>query len=160
MCNISGLTYQRYVEIHTKLHSTFDPTPQSIVEAMLKHVHLTRDDLLYDIGCGDGRIVKTATQKYGCKSLGIEINPNIAAIAKENVKNIKGVKIQVADATKLNLDKATVVTFYLDQETMDKIVPKLKGATRIVSYNHPIKKKGTKKIGNIYVWDIFRGGVK
>lgn len=139
-------------------------TPQIVVEGMLAQVHLTRNDLLYDVGCGDGRIVKTATQKYGCKSLGIEINPEVAKLAEKNLGGMKRTKIMVGDATRLDLSKATVVTFYLTQETMDKIVPRLK-ATRIVSYSHPIKRKGTRKIlinGKypIYVWDQYRGGVR
>lgn len=143
---------------------SFVSTPNLVVEAMLMYAYPTELDLLYDAGCGDGRIIKTATQKYGCRSLGIEINPETAEIAKNNISNVPGVDVFVADATKVNYNKATIVTFYLDQETVNQIVPKLgDNVTRIISYMHPIPRKGVKKVfvnGEhvIYVWDKYTGG--
>jgi SAM-dependent methyltransferase len=163
---VSGLTFSEYTRLHNEAHGlkccqpklAFNPTPQPVVDEMLTLLYLTEGDILYDIGCGDGRVIKTAAQKYGCKALGIEINPQTAAIAKRNIKGVKNVKVQIADATKLDLSAATAVFMYLPTDVMDKIVPELK-ATRIISYMHPIKRKGIKQYGSIYVWDKFRGGL-
>jgi SAM-dependent methyltransferase len=160
---VSNLSYNQYVNLHSNLHRPqpqpqpqpiFDPTPLTTVDIMLEALKLTKDDVLYDIGCGDGRILIIAVEKYGCKALGIEIDPRIAAIAKQNTAKYPTIKIQVADATTLDLSGATAATMYLPTEVIAKVTPKLTKAKRIVSYSHIIPREGTVKLGPIYLWEV------
>lgn len=150
-----ALSYNEYLLIHNAAH--INSTPQVVVDEMLKLLNLTEDDLFIDLGCGDGRFVKTAAQKYGCKSLGIEIDPQIATVAKQNIKGIKRTRIQVADIRKLNFNNfGTAFSMYLSTDLMEEILPKLTNATRIISYSHPIP--GAKEImvkGKypVYLWE-------
>ena len=65
------------------------PTPHDIVEAMLKMADVKKDDVVYDLGCGDGRIVVQAAKKCGCKGIGFEIVPKLAEQARENATKTK-----------------------------------------------------------------------
>jgi uncharacterized protein (TIGR03000 family) len=118
----------------------FVPTPQAVVDRMLELANVTKDDVVYDLGCGDGRIVVTAAKKYGCKAYGFDVDPERIAESKENVKK-NGVEdlvtIEKKDIFKLDLSKASVVTLYLLPSLNVKLVPqleKLKPGSRIVSH--------------------------
>ena len=117
------------------------PTPQVVVEKMLELVKVTKDDLLYDLGCGDGRIVVTAAKKYGCKAVGYDIDPQRVKESLENVKNNKLehlVTIEEKDIFTLDLSKANVITLYLLPRLNVKLIPqlkKLKPGSRIVSHD-------------------------
>ncbi|MBW4612370.1 MAG: class I SAM-dependent methyltransferase [Desmonostoc vinosum HA7617-LM4] len=118
------------------------PTPQAVVDAMLEVAKVGKNDLLYDLGSGDGRIVITAAQKYGTKGIGIDIDPERIKEAKENAKKagISSDRAQFVqqDLFKTDFSKATVVTLYLLPEVNLKLRPKilkeLKPGTRIVSH--------------------------
>ncbi len=116
------------------------PTPQDVVEAMLKAASVTKDDILYDLGSGDGRIVITAAKKYGAKGMGIDINPALVAEAKANAEKEKvadKVTFIEGDLFKQDLSKATVITLYLLPDINMKLRPTLlalKPGTRIVSH--------------------------
>src|SRR5687768_2232337 len=64
------------------------PTPQPVVEKMLEMAEVKKGDVVYDLGCGDGRIVVTAAKKFGAKGIGIDIDPERIAESKENVRKI------------------------------------------------------------------------
>ena len=64
----------------------FVPTPQEVVDKMLELAEVKKDDVVYDLGCGDGRIVVTAAKKYGCKAVGFDIDPQRIKESNENVK--------------------------------------------------------------------------
>src|SRR2546425_193558 len=64
----------------------FVPTPQEVVEKMLELAEVKKDDIVYDLGCGDGRIPVTAAKKYGCKAWGVDIDPKCVKESLENVK--------------------------------------------------------------------------
>jgi uncharacterized protein (TIGR03000 family) len=121
------------------------PTPQDVVDKMLKMAGVKKDDLVYDLGCGDGRIVVTAAKKYGCKAVGFDIDPDRVKEARENVrKNGVGdlVTIKQEDIFKQDLSKANVVTLYLLPELNVRLIPqleKLKAGSRIVSHDFPTK---------------------
>lgn len=123
----------------------FVPTPQEVVDKMLELAHVTKDDLVYDLGCGDGRIVVTAAKKYGCKAIGYDINPvrireSRANVEKNNVGDL--VRIEQEDIFTLDLSKANVVTLYLLPELNVKLIPqleKLKPGSRIVSHDFDMK---------------------
>jgi ribosomal protein L11 methylase PrmA len=117
------------------------PTPEEVVEAMLQVANVTKNDIVYDLGCGDGRIPVTAAKKYGARAVGIDIDPQRIKEANENVqKNNVGnlVKIVQGDLFETDLSPATVVTLYLlpslNQKLMPKLMKELKPGTRIVSH--------------------------
>ena len=119
----------------------FVPTPEEVVEAMLQVANVTKNDIVYDLGSGDGRIPVTAAKKYGARAVGIEIDPQRIKEANENVaKNNVGdkVKIMNADLFTTDISEATVVTLYLlpslNVKLMPKLMKELKPGTRIVSH--------------------------
>ena len=126
----------------------FVPTPAEVVDEMLKVADVKKDDLLYDLGCGDGIIVVTASKKVGCKTVGYDIDPERVKEAKERAKK-EGVEdkctIEEKDIFTLDLSKANVVTLYLLEELNVKLVPqfeKMKKGSRVVS--HAFKMPGYK----------------
>ena len=116
------------------------PTPQPVVDAMLEMAKVTSADVVYDLGCGDGRIPITAAQRYGAKGVGIDIDPRRIAEAGENAK-AAGVTGKVTflneDLFTADFSSATVVTLYLLPSVNEKLMPRLKAlkpGTRIVSH--------------------------
>jgi SAM-dependent methyltransferase len=126
----------------------FVPTPQDVVDKMLEIAKVQKTDVLYDLGCGDGRIVATAAKKYGCQAVGYDIDPIRIEESLDTVK-LSGVeqlvKIEQRDIFTLDLSPANVVTLYLLPELNVKLIPqlkKLKPGSRIVS--HDFRMKGVK----------------
>ncbi len=123
----------------------FVPTPQAAVDKMLEMAQVTKDDVVYDLGCGDGRIVVTAAQRYGCRAFGFDVDPQRIQESKENVeKNGVGnlATIQQKDIFTLDLSKASVVTLYLLPSLNVKLIPqleKLKPGCRIVSHDFDMR---------------------
>ncbi|MHC4396786.1 MAG: methyltransferase domain-containing protein [Planctomycetota bacterium] len=119
----------------------FVPTPQDVVDKMLELAEVKKGDLVYDLGCGDGRIVVTAAKRYGCKAIGYDIDPQRVEESLENVeRNNVGrlVKIEQKDIFTLDLSKANVIMLYLLPELNVKLIPqleKLKPGSRIVSHD-------------------------
>jgi len=123
----------------------FIPTPQDVVDKMLELAKVKKDDLVYDLGCGDGRIVVTAAKRYGCKAVGYDIDPqrveeSLENVEKNNVGNL--VRIQQKNIFTLDLSKADVITLYLLPELNVKLIPqleKLKPGSRIVSHDFAMR---------------------
>jgi len=116
------------------------PTTEPAVEEMLKLAKVTKNDIVYDLGCGDGRIVIAAAKNYGARGVGIDINPERIAEANENAKKAGVthlVKFIEQDLFEANFREATVVTLFLLTEVNLKLKPKLlaelKPGTRVVS---------------------------
>ncbi len=132
--NVEGITYNVVDVIYV-------PTPQDVVDKMLELAEVRKDDLLYDLGCGDGRIVVTAASRYGCRAEGFDIDPRRVEESLENVqKNNVGhlVGIEQKDIFTLDLSKADVITLFLLSRLNVKLIPqleKLKPGSRIVSHN-------------------------
>jgi ribosomal protein L11 methylase PrmA len=119
----------------------FVPTPEAVVEAMLQVANVTKNDIVYDLGCGDGRIPVTAAKKYGARGVCFDIDPQRIKEANENVaKNNVGslVKVVEGDLFEQDLSGASVVTLYLlpslNVKLMPKLMKELKPGTRIVSH--------------------------
>ena len=118
----------------------FVPTPDEVVAAMLEVTRVTKDDVVYDLGCGDGRIPVAAAGKYGARAVCIDIDPQRIKEANENVaKNGVGnlVRVLHADLFETDISEATVVTLYLLPSLNVKLIPtlqKMKPGTRVVSH--------------------------
>ena len=148
------------------------PTPQEVVEKMLETADVKKTDIVYDLGCGDGRIVITAAKKYGCKAKGFDIDKEriedcTKNLKKESKATQKLIKFERADIFKIDISEATVVTLYLLPELNVKLVPqlnKLKKGTRIVSHAFDMRGYKPDKVINvktkedgertIYLWTI------
>jgi len=116
------------------------PTTQAAVEAMLKLAGVTSDDVVYDLGCGDGRIVITAAKLYGAHGVGIDIDPQRIREANENAKKAgveNLVRFEENDLFKANIREASVVTLFLltsvNARLRPKLLQELRPGTRVVS---------------------------
>jgi SAM-dependent methyltransferase len=117
------------------------PTPQHVVDKMLELAQVTANDVVYDLGCGDGRIVITAAKKYGAHGVGIDIDPERIRESAANAKaaGVEGlVSFRLEDAMKADVSPATVVTLYLLSSSNEALRPiltkQLKPGARIVSH--------------------------
>jgi uncharacterized protein (TIGR03000 family) len=120
----------------------FVETPDKIVDAMLKLAKVGKDDVVYDLGCGDGRIVVTAVKKFNAKrGVGVDLDPDRIKESKERAKQAgveDKVEFRVDDVFKVNVSEATVVTLYMSDELNKLLMPRLreqlKPGARIVSH--------------------------
>ena len=119
----------------------FVPTPNEVVEKMLELAAVTRDDVVYDLGSGDGRIPITAAQTYGARGVGIDIDPQRIRESRENARKAgveDKVRFMEGDLFTADISEATVVTLYLLTQLNIKLRPKLlkelKPGTRVVSH--------------------------
>jgi uncharacterized protein (TIGR03000 family) len=121
------------------------PTPQAVVDRMLELAAVKKDDVVYDLGCGDGRIVVTAAKRYGCKASGFDIDPRRLEESRANVKDNgveKLVTIEDKNIFDVDLRPASVVTMYLLPDVNVQLVPqleKMKPGSRIVSHSFAIR---------------------
>ena len=116
------------------------PTTEAAVKAMLKLADVKKTDIVYDLGCGDGRIVIAAAKEYGARGVGIDINPVRIAEARENARKAGVtdlVRFEEKDLFEADIHEATVVTLFLLTNVNLKLRPKLlqdlKPGTRVVS---------------------------
>jgi ribosomal protein L11 methylase PrmA len=147
------------------------PTPQDVVDRMLTLAEVGPNDVVYDLGCGDGRIVITAAQKYGATGVGVDFDPDRIKESEANAKaaGVQGkVTFKQQDAMTVDVSPATVVTLYLLSSSNLKLRPiltkQLRPGARIVSHAftmgdwQPLKTdaftdaKGTQR--TLYLWKI------
>ena len=138
----------------------FVPTPPEVVDKMLELAKAGKDSVIYDIGCGDGRIVVTAAKKYGSRGVGIDIDPVRIKESKANAKESgveKLVKFREEDATKTDISPATIVTLYLLSESNELLRPKLerelKPGTLVVTHNYIVPGWEDKEIDSATLTD-------
>jgi ribosomal protein L11 methylase PrmA len=144
----------------------FVPTPQEVVDAMLEVAKVTKNDVVYDLGSGDGRIPVTAAKKYGARAVGIDIDPQRIKEANANAEAAgvtANVKFMNADLFTTDISQASVVTLYLLPSLNVKLMPKLKAelkpGTRIVSHAFDMgdwKPEQTLNVNGrtVYYWTI------
>jgi len=151
--NLQELSWQ--IEETRTPDVVFVPTPNDVVDKMLELAKVQKNDLVYDLGCGDGRIVVTAAKRFGCKAVGYDIDPDRVKESLENVaRNNVGhlVRIEQKDIFTLDLSEVNVVTLYLLPRLNVKLIPqleKLKPGSRIVSHDFRMKGVKPEKIVNI-----------
>lgn len=150
----------------------FVPTPDNVVQAMLKHAKVTSNDVIYDLGSGDGRIVISAVKASGARGVGIDIDPERIKEANENAKAAgvtDRVKFIEQDLFEADISKATVVTLYLlpaiNLKLRPKLLKELKPGTRIVSHNYHMgdwKPQAQETIDHhtVYFWVVPKPGEK
>ncbi len=126
-----------------KLDVPYEPSSEDVVEIMLQMARVNKDDFVYDLGCGDGRIVIAAAQKAGARGVGVDLDPERIKESLENARKadvIERVHFFEGDLFQTEIAKATVVMLYLWPEVNLKLRPKLfrelKPGTRIVSHSH------------------------
>jgi ribosomal protein L11 methylase PrmA len=148
------------------------PTPQDVVEDMLRLADVRKGDVLYDLGSGDGRIAITAAKKYGVRATGIDIDPERIREANDNAKKAgvtRLVKFRQEDLFKADFKDATVITLYLLPDLNVKLRPRLwaelKPGTRIVSHQFDMgdwapEKKLEMSGRTVYFWTVPDPGKK
>ncbi|MFO1363651.1 MAG: class I SAM-dependent methyltransferase [Burkholderiales bacterium] len=142
------------------------PTPQPVVDAMLRLAKVKRGDVLYDLGSGDGRIVIAAAKRYGVRGTGIDIDPDRIREANANARKAgvaKLVRFVNQDLFQVDYGEATVVTLYLlpriNLQLKPKLLEELRPGTRIVSHGFDMgdwKPDRVVEIGTstLYLWTV------
>jgi SAM-dependent methyltransferase len=146
----------------------YEPSSPEITAAMLQLGGVGPKDILYDLGCGDGRVVITAANKFGTRGVGIDIDPKRIEESESNAKKAGVthlVQFRNEDLFESDISEATVVTLYLWPSVNLKLRPKLlsdlKPGTRVVSHSHdmgdwPPEKEVKVEGHRIYLWTIPR----
>ena len=143
------------------------PTPMAVVRKMLEMGRVRRGDLLYDLGCGDGRIVVTAAREHGARGVGIDIDPRRIAEAQARARDAgvqDQVEFRVADLFQTDFSRASVVTLYLlpriNRELRPQLWRQLKVGTRVVSHafdmgdDWPPEDMENLRGSTVYAWTI------
>ena len=150
-----------------QINPPYVKTPDHVVTALLKLANVRPTDLVYDLGCGDGRIVIAAAKEYGAHAVGIDIDPERVQEARDNARRAgveSLVKFEVNDLFNADIHHATVVALYLLPEVNLRLRPKLlkelKPGTRVVSHDFhmgdwkPDKQALVDASSRIYLWTI------
>src|SRR4051812_12563694 len=122
----------------------FVPSPMIVVERMLQLAEVTKDDVVYDLGSGDGRILIQAAKKYGARGVGIDMNPSLDEQARRNAIEEKVdhlVQFRAADGLTVDVSEASVVTLYMFKWFNNQMCPKLqrlKPGSRVVAHDFDI----------------------
>ena len=140
---VSTMAQPALKPLEKKPEVPYEPTHEKVVAEMLKVAKVGRNDILYDLGSGDGRIVITAAKKFRTRGVGVDIDPALIREARENAVQAgvaDKVKFLQQDLFETDIRDATVVTLYLGSEVNRRLRPKLlsdlKPGTRVVSHNH------------------------
>ncbi|HUH66737.1 MAG TPA: class I SAM-dependent methyltransferase [Syntrophales bacterium] len=119
----------------------FHPSARIRVRTFLDHVPMKAGELLVDVGCGDGRVLRAASQRYGVRALGFEVNPIAYTLARIRTLGMEGVDVRLGNFWKANVADADVVFCYLFPDVMERLAGKLerelRPGTRVVSCNFP-----------------------
>lgn len=120
------------------------PTPHDVVERLLQLGEVTEKDVVYDLGCGDGRIVVAAARRFGCRAVGVDLDPErireALALAREH-KVEKLVTIRQQDLFQVDLTEASVVTLFLLPNLNVKLIPqleKMRPGARVLTHEFDI----------------------
>lgn len=150
-----------------RLDVPYVPTPPEVVDRMLALARVGKSDTLYDLGCGDGRIVIAAARRFGAHGVGVDLNPERIAEARANAREAgveKRVRFRQGDLFETDLAPASVVSLYLLPDINLKLRPRLwsqlKPGARVVSHafdmgpDWPPQEKAVVDGRSIYLWTI------
>src|SRR4051794_21056242 len=162
MLSVSALPILRSGQQEVDIHAPYVTTPLPIVDAMLKLAGTRKSDVVYDLGCGDGRIVIAAAKQYGARGVGVDIDPERIQEARANAKR-EGVESLVRftaqDVFDMDFREATVVALYLLPDMHRKLSPKLqqdlRPGARIVTHTFDLGQWKPHKSQNINGEQIF-----
>ena len=145
LCGFQALAQTTATEKKPEKLAPFVPSPEAVVEKMLKVAEVKPGDTVYDLGCGDGRIIIMAAQKFGANAVGVELDDDLYKQTSERIKELKlqdKVKIIHGDLLKVDLTPATVVTLYLLTSANEKLKPNLekylKKGARVISHDFEV----------------------
>ncbi|HWL74040.1 MAG TPA: class I SAM-dependent methyltransferase [Burkholderiaceae bacterium] len=153
-------------EMARQLDVPYVPTPMPVVDAMLDLAKVTKSDVVYDLGCGDGRIVVRAATRFGCRGVGVDLNPERVKEAKANASRANVTELtrfEVGDVFEFDFSPASVVTMYLLPSVNLKLRPRLlkelKPGTRLVSHDFHMGDWAAETVrdvgrSRIYLWTI------
>jgi SAM-dependent methyltransferase len=156
--------------LQIRLNAPYIATPPEVVTAMLTLAQVGSRDVVYDLGCGDGRIVIAAARRFGARGVGIDIDPQRVAEANQAAKDagvVGRVRFRQADLFEADLAEATVVTLYLlpdiNMDLRDKLRRELAPGTRVVSHAFAMGDWKPDKIvkirdSTLYLWTIPKTG--
>lgn len=162
----SSLTLAQLDEDLHDLDVPYVPTCRDVVRAMLEMGRVNKNDLLFDLGCGDGRIVVSAAKQYGARAIGVDLNPDRIKEARANAKKAKvedKVDFLQGDLLKFDFSLATVVTMYLlpgiNLKLRPRLLSELQPGTRILSHDFNMgdwKPDKKQRVGEatIYMWTV------
>lgn len=149
-----------------RLDVPYVPTPQAVVDEMLRLAKPTRDDLLYDLGCGDGRIVVTAAKQFGTKGVGFDIDPARIRDSEANAQSASVTGLATfrrQDLFTVSLAEPSVLTMYLlptvNLKLRPKILSEMKPGTRVVSHAFTMDdwqpdERSTANGANVFFWVV------
>jgi SAM-dependent methyltransferase len=166
---LGGLAFPflRATQQEVGINAPYVTTPPPVVDAMLKLAGTGSSDVVYDLGCGDGRIVIAAAKQFGARGVGVDINPELVQQARSNARR-EGVESLVRftaqDVFDMDFREATVVTLYLLPDMHRKLSRRLQGlkpGTRIVTHTFDLgdwKPHQTQNINGeqIFLWRVGR----
>jgi SAM-dependent methyltransferase len=157
-------------ETRPPLDVPYVPTEIRVVDAMLDLAKVTQSDTLYDLGCGDGRIVVRAATRFGCRGVGVDLDPERVKEARANAARAKVAaltRFEIGDVFEFDFSAASVVTMYLLPSVNLKLRPRLlnelQPGTRIVSHDFDMgdwPPQTTREVGRsrIFLWTVPRRG--
>lgn len=165
---LSSLVLDLAAQDQVQINTPYVATPTPVVDAMLKLAHTKSSDVIYDLGCGDGRIVIQAAKQYGARGVGVDNNPERIREAQENARRegvSQLVEFRLGDLYNTNVQDATIVALYLLPDVNLRLRPKLKAqlkpGARVVSHTFDMgdwkpKKQSIVAGEKIYLWIIKR----
>src|SRR5262245_46583878 len=151
----------------------FEPSPIEVAERMLQLANVTRDDVVFDLGSGDGRIVILAARRYGARGVGVEIDPQLVWFSRQDAQRHQVdhlVTFVNADALAVDVSPATVVTLFLTPQAnlvlRQKLLSQLPRGARVVSHWHDMGDWAPERVDRVtsntggmhtlYLWRIWR----
>jgi len=144
-----------------KLDAPYVSTPQPVVDAMLRLAEVGRNDVVYDLGCGDGRIVVSAAAQFGARGVGVDLDPRRIeeANAAARAAGVAGrVRFVVQDLFKTDFSEASVLALYLFPEMNARLLPKIRAemrpGSRVVSYQFGIGDWAPERSEGIWVAEL------
>ncbi len=138
----------------------FVPSPQPVVERMLEAAEVKPGETVYDLGCGDGRIVITAAQRFSANGVGVELSSKLVKEALNRIRQLgleHSVQIVQGDLLDVDISRADVVTLYLETLSNDKLRPKLekslKAGARVVSYEFKVRGWNPLRVEKVFAYN-------